>query len=61
MSIDAMKTALEALEETVEDSEAAVAQYITAYGENFRPHKLQNLRDVVTKARAAIKAAKGEA
>ena len=52
---------LEALEECVEDSQSAVDQYILAYGENFRPHRLNGLREIVSKARAAIAAAKGEA
>jgi len=52
---------LEALNECVEDSQAAVDQYIASYGENFRPHKLQNLRDVVSKARAAIAKAEAQA
>jgi len=49
---------LEALEECVEDSQSAVDQYVLAYGENFRPHRLKGLREIVSKARAAIAAAK---
>lgn len=52
---------LESLEDCVEDSQAAVDQYVLAYGENFRPHRLKGLREIVAKARAAITAAKEQA
>jgi hypothetical protein len=49
---------LEALEETVQDSDDAVAAYIATYGESFRSRQLQAMRDVVSRARAALAAAK---
>lgn len=51
---------LEALMECVEDSEAAVGQYVQAYGETYRPKRLAAMRETVRKARAAIAKATGE-
>lgn len=45
---------LECLKECVKDSQELLDNYIQKYGENFRPHRLEYMREVVAKARAAI-------
>lgn len=49
---------VEALEECLEDSEQAVADYILKYGENWRPQRLAAMRETVLKARAVLAKAK---
>ena len=44
-----MQQALDIAETAEADLEEAVAMYIARYGENFRPHKLQALRDDLAK------------
>ena len=45
---------VEALEECVEDSQAAVDTYVMNYGENWRPSRLAGLRAYVASVRALI-------
>lgn len=47
-----------ALDDCAEDSESAVSDYVQAYGESYRPHRLKGLRDIVTKAKEALAAAR---
>jgi hypothetical protein len=47
----------DALDDCVEDSETVASDYVQAYGESFRPHRLKGLRDIVVKAREALAAA----
>lgn len=47
-----------ALDDCAEDSETVVNDYVQAYGESFRPHRLQGLRDIVAKAKEALAAAR---
>lgn len=56
MSKTAMKLALDALEESAQDSAELVAQYVESYGENHRPERLAAMRKTVCDGEAAIHA-----
>lgn len=47
-----------ALDDCAEDSETAVHDYVQAYGESHRPHRLKGLRNIVAKAKEALTAAR---